>query len=223
MCVGGGGVVVVTGPLDFRGARGQQVLLRTESCGWCAVTGQRPNRAKHNPHQWYQRRLSVWTKMGNEGKTSSSGRRTAAVDPPSLVQATVNEPNLTEPTPPICSDKGVAYARRCGRCAWKDTVYCSEDQGAEWATNAITAQSASLTQHMTILHPKASASRSTQKTPQDQWKNTPPKPQKNQKNRCKNRRNQHLVPRVARTCCCPTASMAVALRNGSGHSHSALS
>ena len=47
--------------------QGCPVLLpsRTESCGLRATTGKHTSSAKQNPHQWYQRRLSVWKKMCN--------------------------------------------------------------------------------------------------------------------------------------------------------------
>ena len=43
----------------------------------------------------------------------------------------------------------------------KDMVYDSENRGANYATKALMPQSASLTQNMNILHPKAQVSHST--------------------------------------------------------------
>ena len=73
-----------------------------------------------------------------------------------------------------CSDKGVAHALHCAWCMRKDMVYYSDTHGAKHATKAIMPQSASLTQHMNIVHLKTEVSHSTQ---QDPLQNTPPNPQ----------------------------------------------
>ena len=75
---------------------------------------------------------------------------------PPLVQTTVNDQRLTEPTP------SVAWTRVLLK---RYTVQCySENQGARYATKAIMSNSASLTQNMNIIHLEAQVSGSTHST-----------------------------------------------------------
>ena len=96
--------------------------------------------------------------------------------PPPLVRATVNDPNLTEPTPSVAWTRALLACHTVhGTYMWKDMAYCSENQGADNATKSIVPQSASLTQNMNIMHLKTQASDSTHSTQEDQLKNAPPK------------------------------------------------
>ena len=77
----------------------------TESCGLRATRGKRASSAKQNPHQWYQRRLSVWKKMCNRVWTSPSRHwAAAAFAEPRPTENTVSvDTALTinwHPTPP---------------------------------------------------------------------------------------------------------------------------
>ena len=60
--------------------------------------------------------------------------------------------------------KGVAYALHCAWYMRKDMLYCSENQGAKYATNAIMPKSASLTQNMNIMHLKTNIRQHTYRT-----------------------------------------------------------
>ena len=93
-----------------------------------------------------------------------------------LVQATVNDQELTKPTP-SASAWTRALLKRCTVqwCTWKDMVCYSENQGAKHVANAVVAESASLTQNMRIMHLKTRVSDSTHSTQWDQLKTAPPK------------------------------------------------
>ena len=80
--------------------------------------------------------------------------------PPPLVQATVNDQKLTEPTPSVAWT-GALLMRRYLRDTRVDTVYYSENQKAKYTANALLGRRAALTQNMNIVHLKSNLSGST--------------------------------------------------------------
>ena len=82
---------------------------------------------------------------------------------PPLVQATVNDQKLTEPTPSVGWTR-VLLTHRNLRDTRVDMMYYSENQEAKHATNALLANRAALTQIMNIVHLKTKASGGTHGT-----------------------------------------------------------
>ena len=97
--------------------------------------------------------------------------------PPPLVQATGDDQKGAEPAP------SVAWTRALRAChtahGARDAVFDSETQGAQYATQAIKPKAASLTQNMSITHPKAKASDRTHCAPWDKLENAPQKISRN--------------------------------------------
>ena len=82
---------------------------------------------------------------------------------PPLIQATVNDQKVTEPTPNVAWTR-VLLARRNLRDTRVDMMYCSENQEAKHATNALLANRAAWTQNMNFMLLKTKVSRSTHGT-----------------------------------------------------------
>ena len=101
-----------------------------------------------------------WAHKGSPVPEQRQLSKWPAHTPQSLVQATVNDQKLTEPT------HSVAWTTRytVPWYMWKDMVYYCENQGAKYVTKAIMPKSASLTQSMSIMHLKPKVSDSTQST-----------------------------------------------------------
>ena len=79
---------------------------------------------------------------------------------PCLVQATVNDQKLMEPTPSVPWTR-VLLTRRNLRDTRVDMMYYSENQEVQHATNALLANRAALTQNMNFRLLKTKVSEST--------------------------------------------------------------
>ena len=83
----------------------------------------------------------------------SLSRAAGSLTPPPLVQATVNDQKLTEPTPSVASTRAL-LPRRNLRETRVDMMCYSENQEVKHATNALLANRATLTQNMNFWFSK---------------------------------------------------------------------
>ena len=72
------------------------------------------------------------------------------------------------------ADHCICVCHTAGQCMALDMMYCSENQEAKHAANALLANRAALTQNMNFVHPKTKGSGSTHGTQQTELKNAPP-------------------------------------------------
>ena len=127
----------------------------------CQISGFKPT----TPNSAFGRCAGA-SALGGTQPGSKEGDRCTEIPtppPPPLVQATVNDQKLMEPTPSVAWTWAL-LTRRNLRDTRVDMMYYSENQEAKHATNALLANRGASTQNMNFVHLKTKVSDSTHAT-----------------------------------------------------------